>query len=217
MSNSNMAPHPSKPALATRVEELREALRQIPANLLAERTGASYQTIGPGRGELRLSLFDLPVLVSYPGLVGFDGETDDELSLPAQAVLAYYFQTSDGAPLCGQWISFAELPDGRMYNQAFQGYSGDELVKTFGLSADAFIATCENIGGVATAFGDAAYIFYALPRLPMLVNYWCGDEDFPPSCKIVFDRSVSHYLPTDVCAILGSMLTRKLIKNVMRQ
>ena len=213
MSDTDRIPDLSKPALASRVDELRGAIQQVSVNLLTERTGASYQALGPGRGELRLSLFDTAVLVTYPGLVGFDAKTDDELPLPFQAVLAYYFHTSDGAPLTGQWLSFADLPDGRIYNQAFQGYSGDELVKAFQLDVAAFKAACEMGGGVATLFGDAAYIFYALPRLPLLVNYWCGDEDFPSSSKILFDSSVSHYLPTDVCAILGSMLTRKLIKK----
>jgi hypothetical protein len=211
MSNPNAASHPSKPALAARVDELREALQQIPFNLLAERTGASYQAIGPGRGEFRLSLFDSPIVVTHPGFVCFDTK-DNELSLSVQAVLTYYFYTSDGAPLTGQWVSFADLPDGRMYNSAFQGYTGDELVKAFGPNLDRFKLACEKSGGQPTPVGDAAYIFNALPRLPLMVNYWCGDEDFPSSCKILFDSSVGHYLPTDVCAILGSMLTRKIIK-----
>ena len=212
MSNQKSPPLPSKPALAVRVDELREALRQIPVNLLVERTGASYQAIGPGSGEFRLSLFDSPILVTYPDLVGFDASKDDEMPLPFQAVLAYYFHTSDGTPLTGQWVSFAELPDGRTYNQAFQGYSGNELVKNFGLDVEAFKSACEKGGGVATPVGDAAYIFHALPRLPMLVNFWCGDEVFPSSCKILFDRSASHYMPTDVCAILGSILTKRILK-----
>lgn len=211
MSNLIEPPHPSKPALAVRVDELRAALQQIPVNLLAERTGASYQAIGPGRGEFRLSLFDSPVVITHPGFVCFDTK-DNELSLSVQAVVAYYFYTSDGAPLAGKWVSFADLPDGRTYASAFQGYSGDELVKTFGLNMDGFKLTCEKGGGQVTPVGDAAYIFYALPRLPLLVNYWCGDEDFPSSCKILFDRSVSHYLPTDVCAILGGKLTRRILK-----
>ncbi len=213
MSNTERSPQPSQPALASRVDELREALRQIPVNLLIERTGSSYQTFGPGRGEFRLSLFDSPTVVTYPGLVGIDARTDGELPLPFQAVLAYYFRTSDGAPITGQWLSFADLPDGRTYNRAFQGYSGDELAKTFQLDIAAFRAACEKSGGVITIIGEAAYVFQALPRLPLLVNYWCGDEDFPSSCKILFDASASHYLPTDVCAILGSMLTRKLVRQ----
>jgi len=212
MLDKEKAPQPSKPALAARVDELREALQEIPVNLLAERTGARYQAIGPGRGEFRLSLFDSPTIITYPGFVGI-GANDDELPLSFQAVLTYYFHTSDGMPLTGQWVSFAELPDGRMYDLAYQGYSGNELVKTFGLDRDSFRAANEKSGGVEASLGDAAYLYYALPHLPLLVNYWCGDEDFPSSCKILFDRSASHYLPTDVCAILGSMLTRKIIKN----
>jgi hypothetical protein len=212
MFNPKQSPLPSKPALATRVEELREALQQVPINLLAERTGASYQAFSPGRGEFRLSLFNSLTIVTYPGFVGIDSK-DEELPLPFQAVLAYYFFISDGLPLTGQWISFADLPDGRMYDSAFQRYSGDELVKIFNLDVASFTAACEKGGGVVAVSGNAAYIFYALPRLPLLVNYWCGDEDFPSTCKILFDMSASHYLPTDVCAILGSMLTRKIIKN----
>ena len=212
MLDKERAPQPSKPALAVRVDELRETLQQVPVKILAERTGARYQAIGPGRGEFRLSLFDSPTIITHPGFVGIDMD-DNELSLPFQAVLTYYFHTGDGKPMTGQWVSFAELPDGRMYDRAFQGYSGNEIVKTFDLDVDAFRSACEKCGGVVTHSGDAAYIFHALPNMPMLVNYWCGDEDFPSSCKVLFDSSASHYLPTDVCAILGSMLTRKIIKN----
>lgn len=213
MSDSDKGPQPHKPGLASRVDELRAALQQVPANLLADRTGANYQAFGPGRGEFRLSLFDSPILVTYPALVGIDPKNASELPLAFQAVLAYYFHTSDGAALTGQWVSFADLPDGRMYSRAFQGYSGDELVKAYGRDIDDFKLACDNVGGVFTPIGDAGYIFYALPRLPLLVNYWCGDEDFPSACQILFDNSVSHYLPTDVCAILGSMLAQKLIKK----
>ena len=183
----------------------------MPPELLAERTGARYRTLGPGRGEFHLSVFDAPVLVTYPGLEGIDIR-DEPLPLPTQAVLAYYFHTSDGTPLTGEWVSFADLPDGRTYNQAFQGYSGDELVKIFGMDLEAFRAACESSGGVEATLGDASFIFYALPRMPLQVAYWCGDEDFPSSCKMLFDRAVSHYMPTDVCAILGGMLARRLVK-----
>lgn len=212
MFNKDWKPQPSKPALVSRVDELREALQDIPVDLLAERTGTNYQEIDPGKGEFRLSLFDSPTKVTHPDFIGVNAK-DDELPLPFQAVLAYYFHTSDGTPLTGQWISFAELPDGRTYNQAFQGYTGSEIVKAFGLDVDAFKSACEKSGGVVTPLGDAAYIFHALPRLPMVVIYWCGDEDFPSTCKILFDHVTSHYLPTDVCAILGSMLKSKILKN----
>jgi hypothetical protein len=59
--------------------------------------------------------------------------------------------------------------------------------------------------------GSASSIFQALPRVPLMVTYWLGDEDFPSSCKILFDECARHYLPIDACAVLGGMLARKLI------
>jgi hypothetical protein len=198
--------------LAARVLVLRKDLAQLPADLLTGKTGSTYNSKEAGGGEFRLSLLGLSVRLTYPDFV-CEGAGNKELPLALQAILAYYFHTSDGTPVNGEWISFAELPDGRIYNQAFQGYSGDVLARSFGLDVESFKSVCEGCGGTATTQGDAAYLFAALPRLPLLVNYWSGDEDFPSTCKILFDRSVSHYLPTDVCAILGSMLTSKLLKG----
>jgi len=64
--------------------------------------------------------------------------------------------------------------------------------------------------------GSASFIFQALPNVHLMVTYWLGDEDFPSSCKILFDETAIHYLPIDACAILGSMLTRKVIVNTSR-
>ena len=68
-----------------------------------------------------------------------------------------------------------------------------------------------KLDGMKLGYGDAAFAFHVLPRVPLAVIYWRGDEDFPANCQILFDASASHYLPTDLCAILGSMLTRKLL------
>jgi len=204
---------PSQSALVARVDEIRESLKQIPVTLLVERTGASYQAIGPGRGEFRLSLVDSPLIITFPDFRIFDAQ-DNESPPFIQALVIYYLETADGTRETGRWISFADLPDGRVYASAFQGYTGDDLVKTLGLDVEALRTACEKLGGTPRHdYGDAAYVIWTLPRIPLLVNYWCGDEDFPSTCKLLFDESVSHYLPTEVCAILGSTLTRRILKQ----
>jgi hypothetical protein len=47
----------------------------------------------------------------------------------------------------------------------------------------------------------------------LLAVYWKGDDEFPPSYKILFEDIADEHLPTDACAILGSMLTGKLISQ----
>ena len=194
------------------MDELRESLRRVPTQDLAERTGASFQAEGADGGAFRLTLIDSPLRITYPALQVFDAQ-GKELPSFHHAIVMYYLDSAGAVPPTGKWISFADLPDGRVYNSAFQGNTGDTLVKAFGFDVDALNDACEKLGGTAqSGYGDAAYVFPALPRIPVMVNYWCGDEDFPSTCKLLFDESVRHFLPTEACAILGGMLARKLVK-----
>lgn len=207
--------------LAERLNQMRSTLRVRDPNLVAVRSASSWLTLGPDRGELHIPFFGKVCIFSFPELKGYDNQ-DNPLPEFQQTLLLYYLVTADGAPLTGRWVSFADLPDGRMYNAAFQGYSGDEVVKMFEKVGRDFISpnpdplhdfkqACLSIGGKPVDIGSASFIFQPLPRVPLMVAYWLGDEDFPSSCKILFDESACRYLPIDACAILGSMLTRKII------
>lgn len=195
---------------AARLDELRLTLRFQDPDLIAERSGVPYLMLGPGRGELHIPFWEDVCILSFPDLIGYNNH-DDLLPDFQQALLLYYLNTADGAPITNKWVSFADLPDGRMYNAAFQGYSGDEIVKAFGFDLEAFKSACLKAGGKPVELGSASFTFQALPRVPLMLTYWLGDEDFPSSCKILFDESACHYLPIDACAILGSMLVRKLV------
>jgi hypothetical protein len=128
-----------------------------------------------------------------------------------QALLLYYFNIADGFPIQNRWIAFSDLPDGRFYNQAFQGYTGNELARAFQNDMPAFELAAQSLQGVRQPLGSASYLYWALPRVPILVVYWLGDDEFPASAQLLFDASASHYLTTDSFAILGSTITRRLI------
>lgn len=197
--------------LAGRVDELRSTLRVQDPGLVAVRSGSSWLTLGPDRGEIHVPLWGEVCILTFPELTGYNAR-DEHLPDFKLALLLYYLVTAGGAPLTGRWLSFADLPDGRTYNAAFQGYSGDEIVKAFGLDLDSFKSACSKAGGEPVEVGSASFAFQALPRVPLLLTYWLGDEDFPSSCKVLFDESASHYLPIDACAILGSTLTGRVIR-----
>jgi hypothetical protein len=198
--------------LTDRLHQLRSTLQVQDPSLVAARSGISHPTVGPGRVELHIPVWGDVFIMHFPELTCRNSR-DEPLPDFQQALLLYYLVTADGAPLTGRWVSFADLPDGRMYDTAFQGYSGDEIVKRFGSDLNPFKSACSKAGGNFVEIGSASFIFQALPRVPLMATYWLGDEDFPSSCKILFDESASHYLPIDACAILGSMLTRKLIHS----
>lgn len=151
------------------------------------------------------------VILTFPQLEARDKGSGNSLSPISQTLLLYYFFHADATSLSERWISFGELPDGRFYNQAFQGYTGNELGTFFKNDLDRFELAARKLSGKREHAGDIAFSFLALPRVPLLVVAWQGDDEFPASYKILFDASASHYLPPDAYAILGSHLAYRLM------
>jgi hypothetical protein len=212
MTQSSFQPEKQPSALPARVAQLREELKGADPFRLANNTGATFQRSEESTGWFKLHLWGRDIHISYPEFIGRDGSTGDELPIDAQALLLYHFQTSKGIHPSGEWISFAELPDGKFYHTAYQGYTGKELERVFGNDLPRFDRAARTAGGQPEGLGDASFSFTPLPHVRLLVVYWQGDEDFPPSIKILFDSAVVNHLPTDVSAILGAMLAGKIKK-----
>ena len=202
---------------AQRFDELRKQLRKADPTLIAARSAAEIASETPESGRLLMQLWGRPVFVAYPDYVVYYAGEMQPASVLDQALILYYLTYADGAPLHHAWIGFSDLPDGRFYNQAFQGYTGQELARAFRNDLLAFEHAALSLGGKRQALGDIAFSFQALPRVPLLAVYWCGDDEFPSRCQVLFDAAASHYLPTDAYAILGSTLTRRLIRAKTQQ
>lgn len=203
----------SNALLQVRIEQLRLQIQsKSDPHLIANNTGCEYFEELSGN-YFNFLFFEKQIHLSYPGLVATDFKDNYELPISTQAMICYHFLAADGISIEGRWISFAELPDGKFYQKAFQGYSGDELASYFGNDIDLFRKTNQYLQGESQPLGDAGFLYTALPRVPLAVIFYTGDDEFPSTCKILFDASTRHYLPTDACAILGSMITHRLLNG----
>ena len=59
--------------------------------------------------------------------------------------------------------------------------------------------------------GDASVIVQAFPRVPVMLQVWAGDEDFPPEANVLFDRSVSGYMSSEDAAWLAGRVIYPLV------
>lgn len=194
--------------LENRISELRQYLRSRPTQDIAIATNSIFNE---DLQRFEFHYWHQPTLLTYPDFECINPHLQEPLSIFHQALIIYYFYTADGYPLTDKWISFSELPDGRFYNQAYQGYTGKLLAHHFQDNLDKLIRAVQLTHGEEVTFADRAFRYQVLPCLPLLLVYWQGDEDFPPNYQILFDASVIHYIPTDACAIAGKLLTSKLI------
>lgn len=221
MPKPNLPIDPDSSLFAQRIDELRGMLTSSEPDLLAARTGTRYESQGPGDGAFHIPIWERAYRLSFPDFVLKEQVSGLPAPLAIQALTLYYFTTADGSPVVGNWISFSDLPSGRFYDKAFQSYTGQKLQRAFNEDKDRFCQAALKAGGVqqiqgGSSIGDTAFTFQALPRIPLLVSLWQGDEDFPSSFRILFDASASHYLPTDVCAIVASMLAGKILASARR-
>jgi hypothetical protein len=171
--------------------------------------GQSITRSKRAKGACRCASSASPYTVTWPDLEVFD-PTGQRCSNPVQAVLLQYLVLADGTPLAQQWVSLRELPNGAFYERAFQSYSGNLVARHFKSDIEAFREALQ-LGGEPIALGDAAFRFWALPRIPLALVYWSGGEEFPASAQVLFDASAGHYHHLEMLAHLGAMLCDRVI------
>jgi Domain of unknown function (DUF3786) len=135
----------------------------------------------------------------------------DSLSLRVLAMR--YVKLSCGVPESGEWIAYRDLPGGRFYAATLVPTVEQPLARLFGNSKGSLEKASTSLGGVKAEYGDEAFIFHAFPRVPLLLVMHWGDEEFPPGCKVLFDRCCSSYLNTDDLKVLATQLAAYLMKG----
>lgn len=199
--------------LNRKTHQLREKLSHRSPQDLARHTGTTYLEPGPDKGQFQFSYWGKEIILPRADFVARERETRDPLGLLDQAMIAYYFHDSRRSTPGQGWISFSELPDGQFYNAAFQGYTSRKIQSAFQNQYAAYDRSARDIGGQKVDFASRAFRLQILPRAAALIACWEGDKELPPSYRILFQESIIHHLPTDACAILGSMITSKLIAS----
>jgi len=198
-------------SMLAHLDPLRTNLRLKPPSHVARRCGGEDRESG-----LRLAYWGDDVTVEWPDLLPLrpDGS---ELSTFDSAMVLYYLSKADGLAPTGKWIGFRELPEGAFYHQAFQSYSGDRICRGFEADPEALGSCAGAIGGrPVTDLGDHAFAFQPLPLIRLAAVLWLGDDEVPSRAAVLFDEAASHHHPTDGLALLGSGLTRRLLKQAER-
>jgi hypothetical protein len=193
------------------MEGIRAELAGTDPVVLAARTGTCFTRSNEGEGRFTFEYLGQTYYVTYPQFEARDAQTGEEVWPGLRFLFLHYFQKADGTRPADRWIAYRELPDGMFYFHAFQGYTGTRLVKTFQNDMARFKKAASLAGGEALSHGDGGYFFRPLPRVPLAVIYWVGDDEFPPDASVLFDASAGHFLSMDGLAVLGRELCSKII------
>lgn len=93
-----------------------------------------------------------------------------------------------------------------------------KYAKAFDGHLDALKFACEKLGGVLLppmAGADLTCKFQVTPFFPVLLQFWEGDEEFPPKMLILWDRNADQFLHFETTFYLQGDLLERLKKAGM--
>ena len=151
-------------------------------------------------------------LVTLPDVaISLTGK-EEEVPLRDKILILHYLTMAKGTPLTGKLIAYKELPEGANYFPTFYQRSIKPLASCFGSEPQRLLDMAKVLGGHKADYGDAAVTINAFRRVPITLVLWRGDDEFAPEGNILFDRTISDYLPTEDIIVLSETTVRKLIK-----
>lgn len=169
-----------------------------------------WEDLGNGAQRLSIPSFGGTIEILMPeGRIDMPANID---SFSLRVLALRYVSLSCGVPETGEWIAYRDLPGGRFYAATLVPTVEEPLAGIYGYRRGLLSEAAPFLGGARADYGDEAFVFRAFPRVPLLLVLHWGDEEFPPQCRVLFDRCCSRYLNTDDLKVLATQLAAYLMR-----
>lgn len=181
----------------------------------ARRASVTFLPSPAGR-EIEVPFFDDTILLTIPGF-RFESEQRRNVTLVSKILILHYLVKASGQPLSGNNVPYEDLPGCRPYLPVFEKRVCHPLLAAFGFNRDLFQEAGTTLGATEEEYGNASFTLKALPMVPITFILWEGDQEFPPSMKVLFDRTVDGYLPLEDITVISKLATTRILHAARRQ
>jgi hypothetical protein len=140
-------------------------------------------------------------------------EDKGQVSQREKIIILHYLTGTHKDAITGKLIDFREVPGGRVYYSVFEKRVCQPFLGIFAGEHALFTKAAEVLDGERIDFGDVGFRFTVLPEVAVSFILYQGDEEFPPTCKVLFDSSITQYLPTEDIVALCEDTVKELRIN----
>ncbi|KJS21950.1 MAG: hypothetical protein VR72_07575 [Clostridiaceae bacterium BRH_c20a] len=190
----------------------RKKLQQLSPDKISKLTLLKYDW---ANNCFMVDSFGHEIEISYPeGKVSLKDSDENILSLPWQLILLNYLSSSKDEPMKNELVSYRDLPHGNVFYPNIKTHILEGLGK--------FFSNCDRntVGNVLNKLGfafiqskaDLAARAEFVPRVPVQIQFWEGEEGMPSSCQILFDRSIADQIHIEDAAALCYIIKELIIK-----
>jgi hypothetical protein len=131
-------------------------------------------------------------------------------------VSVVYLLSAKALPLKGHWVSATSLPYGEFFFRGPHALPTEGVAAAFGDRPEAFERAAEALGGKSPPSEPGgtrgAFVLPALPRVPILVQLWERDEEFPARANFLFDSTAGDHLMVDAILALSGIVAKRLVE-----
>lgn len=106
----------------------------------------------------------------------------------------------------GKFVKPESLPGGDIYRRGVHMLPLVKVAARYGGDRSSFLERGRLLGGFEVEYGDSAVHLHPVPRVPMVLILWEGDEEFEPRASLLIDSAAGDFLAPDILWGL-SMLT----------
>jgi hypothetical protein len=132
-------------------------------------------------------------------------------AVPEMYCLLFTYAAAAEVPLSGELLSLAALD--RVRPPALTAQDCAALLCYAGQDLATLQAATVPFLGAQLERGDLAFEVWPLPRLPVTLVLWRGDEEVTDGGTLLFDSSAAHYLPGLLMELAGLTVWR--LRNIL--
>jgi hypothetical protein len=124
--------------------------------------------------------------------------------------IIYYLLRSKDINISKEWISEKDIPGGATFFRGPHKIPSHIIETPYENNIEEFKEKCERLDGIPLDMADAAYAFEITPRIPVVVQFWEKDDEFPAEAKILFDKTIAEQLAPDILFCLTVEICRRI-------
>lgn len=133
----------------------------------------------------------------------------------AMSIFDILCYSKDKCRLSGRFSNINQLKgvvqSSNLGNKMFQ-----ESAEYFDGNMELLGKACELLGGKKEKVGDVSYCLYPFEFLPMMLQFWNSDDEFPASLKIMWDENIMDFVHYETTYFIVSHVLSRL-QELMEQ
>lgn len=123
-------------------------------------------------------------------------------------IYTLFWYAKKGAANTGEWLPYWELKTAAPFGAAFQRGILEPIAATFSGKGDALADAVKSLRG--QRLSDTGFLLWAFLCIPVKLNFWDADEEFPAQANMLFDRNSTDFNHVESVATIATECMHQL-------